>query len=811
MQIFRGAAIVNSNMNLSNKIRLFITCGYLSLLPIYGTAQRQSNFFITGKIINASQNVLPGITIRIQDTDKGAVTKADGTFKIGVAFKGDYTLNVSGLGYEARTIAVAVANRAVEVPTIVLEESIDVLNEVVIKGKSQEQEKREEPIRIDVIDTKKLQVQSLSLPQVINQTSGVKVRQGGGIGSNVVININGLEGNAIRYFKDDIPLDYLGNAFNLSLLPIDQLENIEVYKGVLPVKLGIDALGGGVNFLTKPNLANFVDASVSYGTFNTLQANVNGLYNIKNTPLFIGFDGYHVSSDNDFENEVLIANDMAQFDTVNVTRFHDKIETYYGSLRAGIKDHFLADLWEVSYARFDLEDEVQNGTSLEEAFGEVMYFETADIFTHRYKRTLGQFTADLFVSYSEVNTFLLDTATIVYRWDGTILPDVQGVNGETSPSGFIRNLKFENWTGRLYATYDLGENHQIMLNHNLVDSYRIGSDPRSIFDNNFDRFTVPALYQRNVSGLGITSEFEKLNLKNQASFKRYQVNSELIDRRREFNDRQIVIDDAFYGAGNSTKYSFDDDRFLRLSYEYTTRIPEAQDYFGDGLFQLQNPELVPERSHNINLGYYSYLDRQKNYWVDLNFFYRYVNDNIQTIPLGLTSQTQNTDDVRSVGAELVVKGEIIEDLRFNAALTYQEVRLVNIGNNATGRINEGARLANLPFAFANLNLTYRTELFNLSGHWNFYLNYSFTEKYLLSTIPRRLEPALFEEIGNFTDGIIPTQHLVDAGASYEFSKLPFTIALDVYNVLNDQIFDNFRLQRPGRMLTAKVRYQFKKF
>ncbi|MEM6843339.1 MAG: carboxypeptidase-like regulatory domain-containing protein [Bacteroidota bacterium] len=36
-------------------------------------------------------------------------------------------------------------------------------------GKSLEQEKREAPIRVDVIDTEKLQVQSLSLPQVINQ------------------------------------------------------------------------------------------------------------------------------------------------------------------------------------------------------------------------------------------------------------------------------------------------------------------------------------------------------------------------------------------------------------------------------------------------------------------------------------------------------------------------------------------------------------------------------------------------------------------------------------------------------------------
>ena len=50
---------------------------------------------------------------------------------------------------------------------------------------------------------------------------------------------------------------------------------------------------------------------------------------------------------------------------------------------------------------------------------------------------------------------------------------------------------------------------------------------------------------------------------------------------------------------------------------------------------------------------------------------------------------------------------------------------------------------------------------------------------------------------------------MDAGVSYEFDQL--TIAVDIYNVLNDQIFDNFRLQRPGRMITAKLRYQLRQF
>ena len=246
----------------------FFICSWAITCPV--SAQQSGKYIINGKIIDISGNPAPGIAIGIENTSIGAISRLDGSFEIELNSAGKYTFQISGVGYETSSVTVSVNDKLTQLPEITLKESVDLLKEVVVRGKTTEQEKREEPIRVDVIDTKKLQVQSLSLPQVINQTSGVKVRQSGGVGSYVVINIYGLEGNAIRYFKDDIPLDYLGNAFNLSLLPIDQLDNIELNKCALHEKLGIDALGGGVNFITKPNLNNFIDASVSYGTFNTL-------------------------------------------------------------------------------------------------------------------------------------------------------------------------------------------------------------------------------------------------------------------------------------------------------------------------------------------------------------------------------------------------------------------------------------------------------------------------------------------------------------------------------------------------------------
>ena len=57
--------------------------------------------------------------------------------------------------------------------------------------------------------------------------------------------------------------------FDLNNIPVNFAERIEVYKGVVPVGFGTDALGGVINIVTNKQKRNwFLDASYSYGSFN---------------------------------------------------------------------------------------------------------------------------------------------------------------------------------------------------------------------------------------------------------------------------------------------------------------------------------------------------------------------------------------------------------------------------------------------------------------------------------------------------------------------------------------------------------------
>src|SRR5690606_1593015 len=125
-----------------------------------------------------------------------------------------------------------------------------VLQEVTVVGKSETQQVREQTVRAVVVDTRAVSTQATTLTDLMNRSTGVRIRQNGGLGGRPEISINGFQGKAIKYFKDGIPLDYMGDGYNIASLPLEALERIEVYKGVLPVSLGADALGGAVNLVS---------------------------------------------------------------------------------------------------------------------------------------------------------------------------------------------------------------------------------------------------------------------------------------------------------------------------------------------------------------------------------------------------------------------------------------------------------------------------------------------------------------------------------------------------------------------------------
>lgn len=786
--------------------------GFAVCLLIITTHLGVGQTTVSGTVLDSADLPLLGATVQLRGTQIGAITDENGFFELKNLKAGGYQLIVSSLGYQTRTVPLNISRNQGVSLEIKLSESNQELNEVVVQGKSNEQRKREEPIKIEVIGVSKILEQATSVPELINQTSGVKVRQSSGIGSNTTININGLQGNAVRFFRDGVPTDYLGRAFNIGLVPTGSIQNLEIYKGVLPVELGADALGGAINLVSRRKDKEYLDLSYEAGSFNTHIVNVGANVIIPNTKIHVGVNSYYTSSDNDYEFDLETSiNGVADVFTVN--RFHDAIAASYFELNAGVHETKFADVLDFSFAYFTLDNEVQNGISIDQPLGEVTEEEINRIFSFSYKKNiLPNWNLDIFGALSKVNSKERDLATNTYEWDGDVQRDFNGDPIITPGGEFIQRdqrIEEETKVGRVFTRYDLNDAIRINLSSTYNSFDRVGSDPFQIpnISTGIQPITVPSTYTKIVSGLGVGLSFFDGRLQSESFVKNYYLEAEAPNL--SFTDN-LIEDLVFrdFGWGQSFKYAFDDDTYARISFEDAIRIPDAEEYVGDNLFIQPNLALLPERSENLNVGFASNLNTAKTLFTEVNVFYRNNRDFIQLVPLNLiTSEYQNTDRQEVIGVEGNIRIDIGENSSIRGAVTFQDLR------TRESEVNPNlidARTPNIPYYFTNISANKEfTSPFGLKKtRFNLYGNYLYTEQYLVTPVIRDLEPNLFGSVpNNIRDFVIPTQHQVNMGLTCSLESLPVSFNLEVINVLNEVLFDDFRIPKPLRNYRFKMTYR----
>ncbi|MEM6319142.1 MAG: carboxypeptidase-like regulatory domain-containing protein [Bacteroidota bacterium] len=217
----------------------------LLLLP-FGVVTTSASV-IEGTVTDQNNSPLIGATVLLKGTNIGAATDVNGQYRIKDIVAGRYVLEVASLGYQTLEKAVALVKGQTLTHNFTLEEDLANLEEVVVTGKSESKKLSENPIQISSIDVVKLQSESADVVSVLDRTSGVRVRQSGGLGSSTTIQLNGLTGLAVRTYYDGIPLELFGGSIQLNNIPVNAIQRVDVYKGVMPVDVGTDALAGGIN------------------------------------------------------------------------------------------------------------------------------------------------------------------------------------------------------------------------------------------------------------------------------------------------------------------------------------------------------------------------------------------------------------------------------------------------------------------------------------------------------------------------------------------------------------------------------------
>jgi outer membrane receptor protein involved in Fe transport len=767
------------------------------------------NASITGTVKSADGEVLPGATVSIKETSTGTFADSRANFKLENLAQGKYTLTVSFLGYEAASKTVTLHAGEQHKTHFNLKSGSQDLESVSVIGRTETKEINRQAYNVTAIDAGKLQNSTLDLSHALDRVSGVRVRESGGVGSNMNFSLNGFTGRQVKFFLDGVPMDNFGSSFQLNNIPINLAERVEVYKGVVPIWLGSDALGGAVNIVTSTKQNSYLDASYSFGSFNTHRTAINAGFTAKNgfTVQVNAFQNY---SDNNYWINVDVAdvNTGEYFRNQRLRRFHDTYHNETLIANVGVVGKKFADRLLFGITLGQNHAEIQTGARMVSVFGQWHRKGNIVMPSLKYQKK------DLFVKGLSVNLSAnynlgqeqnIDTVYRRYNWFQQF-KQYEGLGSERERSLY----KYRNNNGLVTAnaTYQIGDRHSFTINNVYNTFNRKGKD--ELFPES-DKYEQPRFNTKNVLGLGYKFDYsEKWNtsifVKQFSQFNKYSVSynpsgnwGDVAYKVQKNNFKKV-------GYGIASTYFLLKNFQLKGSFEKSYRLPETDELFGDLLNLEGNIDLDPETSNNYNLGfsYQTAIGKMHRINLDANVLYRDAQGFIRPkLNANQTKQVMdNLADVTNFGVDGEVRYSFRQLFTAGANLTYQSLR--NNTRFEDGYTTESPlyrdRIPNMPFMFGNADAA--VFLKNLGGKGNtLTLGYNllYVHAYYLYW------PSLGSDKLD-----IPRQLSHDVNIVYAMANGKYNISLECKNMLDSKLYDNFSLQKPSRGFYAKVRYYISK-
>jgi TonB-dependent siderophore receptor len=241
----------------------------------------------------------------LEGTRYGTTSDERGNYVIKNVAAGNYRLVVATIGYHSHSKNITVNSNEILIADIRLEESIQETEQVTITATGIKEEIKDVPGTINVIDQKQIQESGAqSVGQIITRVPGVNYLDEDGRGLKPNIGLRGLDPQRNRNLlvlidgKFPIGMTLYGDPAAYYMIPVEQVERIEVIKGASPVLYGGYSVGGVINMMTKSGkFKPETKIGIGYGSYNALTTSVStGANNGKFSYYFSGMrrqgDGY---------------------------------------------------------------------------------------------------------------------------------------------------------------------------------------------------------------------------------------------------------------------------------------------------------------------------------------------------------------------------------------------------------------------------------------------------------------------------------------------------------------------------------------
>jgi outer membrane receptor protein involved in Fe transport len=671
--------------------------------------------------------------------------------------------------------------------------------EVVVKGTSPSEELRRSPFPVTVIDVRRYAGRAADLNELIHRTAGVKILRSGGAGSAARISVRGLEGNRVAIFIDGQPITQTDSGFGLNDIPIQAIERIEIYKGVVPARLGGDGLGSAVNIVLRDLRHSYVDAAYLLASHNTHRGFALGKYVDADRGFKLGVGALASYAENDYL--------MPRRGGPPVRRDHDA----YDSMLFGVSfEHnrtwFDKVKVEAVVARTQKELQGVPATSA----SSVGQYNIQHARTRGYLWVVGtelekanalpgvDLSYDLLTIGRAGN--LRDLSPYVYDFDGRRTPSPSGTGevGRGPNDSADQRLEVRQ---NVNANYEFVPAHALNLNQVLGATVDRPDDPVADAAYGFDTTPGAGRLLRSISGLSYESRWLDERLVAVAGVKHfaYRASGALTSAYEILSGSPERYTDARQAAGANVaaRYQLAAPLLVKASYEHSVRLPTALELFGDGFLIQGAPRLRPEKGDNFTGGFYlDWGEFPRRLRLDGVAFVSFVQDLI-TLGGTMARSHANVGRVQIRGLELDLKVDVASFLYVYVNGTLQDVRNTAEYLPGTTQPNflRGLTVPNVPRAFANGGVEVPLRrLFGAGTQLRLYYDASYVAEYFYEY-----------EVSENQSRRVPSYLVHSLGAQYSMSDSRYSLSVEVDNVGDAQRYDQFGLPLPGRVLRALLR------
>lgn len=743
---------------------------------------------------------LDGVSVILENSNIGTISNHIGMFRMKLPSKSSRRIKVQYMGYESRNI---ILNKKLCVNdsiccNVELQPKNNILSDVIVLGKSKAQRHREVPSAITIIDSQELKYKTATLNEILDNAAGIKVAQQGGLGNASRIIIQGMDGKRIGIFINGMPM---GNSdeFQFSSIPIDMVDEVEIYKGIIPAWLGGDGLGGAVNIRLKDFKKNHLEMAFEAASYNTYIGSLQLKHYLgkTSTALHAGATMNYAKNNYSFSSPFELGR--------IIHRDHDAYT--HGGFNVGISSQqWWFDQFDLTLSADYYRKEIQGGlmnvqNNIQHAFTRTRSASTSLSLEKSFLK--GRLTAQFhsIVGFSLVNQ--VDTSHYCYDFIGNRFPSGSG-RGEI---GAVPNDSHDRHTTvreLLNLTYKIGNNQLVTWTTN----YRYGCKmPKDELADSYSRLPTsgyPSRLHSIVSGLTHELKLYGGKFTNELGIKLFNHHSEVLP----FAEAIMLQDKLKASTNHSTMAGWSEAMALHLlpnnaltlkaSVQSTVRMPIAEELFGDGVLLLPSEKLRPERSFNINAGAIWLINamRYPQVRIGINSFYMSAKDMIKLMYSSMNMAYDNIGKVRVMGFDMEMESKLNRWLDLQGNITWQDAR--DMRKEAVGggeNFHYRYRIPNMPYLFGNVGVRlHKDGLLSKSSSSAFASTFAFTKAFSYNW-----------EASKHNTMLIPARYCWDVAVHHSFNKR-CQLSFEIRNILNRENWAEFRYPMERRTFHLKMKY-----